>query len=328
MWSFILTLILSYLFFWALLGPITATESTALIISLLSLATFGLLFSVLFIPAEVWENKNSFKKFTNKLQFFSVSQEQEQVSPPIYLKPFFVFLKIYRLKPEHPKYKKIKRQLQFLQLDKNWTVEVIIAAKFFCVFCSTIYGLLLYLMIGGLEIIGVILILILGSFWVPEELLKIKTARRQQQLRKELPTVLHTMAILMEAGLTFKSALEEVSKRKKGILAQEFGEVLNAMHMGMSQKEALQNMAIKCEVTELSLFVSALVQGLEKGSAGVAELLKNQAQESWSKRKQQAEKLAQQASIKLFFPLLLLAFPAMMIFLLGPIVISMLQFFF
>ncbi|MCL0067770.1 hypothetical protein M1N67_02380 [Peptococcaceae bacterium] len=81
MWSFILTLILSYLFFWALLGPITATESTALIISLLSLATFGLLFSVLFIPAEVWENKNSFKKFINKLQFFSVSQEQEQVTP-------------------------------------------------------------------------------------------------------------------------------------------------------------------------------------------------------------------------------------------------------
>lgn len=326
MWSFILILILSYLFFWALLEPITATESTARIISLLSFGTFGLLFSVLFIPAEVWENKSSFKKFTNKLQFFSVSQEQ--VSPPIYLKPFFVFLKTYRLKPEHPKYKKIKRQLQFLQLDKNWTVEVIIVAKFFCVFCGIIYGLLLYLMIGGLEIIGVILILILGSFWVPEKLLKIKTARRQQQLQKELPTVLHTMAIITEAGLTFMPALEEVSKRKKGVLAQEFGEVLNAMRMGVSQKEALQNMATKCEVTELSLFVSALVQGLEKGSAGVAKLLKNQAQESWSKRKQQAEELAQQASAKLFFPLLLLAFPAMMIFLLGPIIIPMMQFFF
>lgn len=163
--------------------------------------------------------------------------------------------------------------------------------------------------------------------FLPDAWLKARVCRRQQAIERELPGIITTLAITTEAGLGLLSAVEEVAHSRRGTLAGEFRWVLDQTRIGLPQGEALEQMAARCGVADLTLFLSSLIQSFEKGSGHVVETLRAQSAEAWEKRRRQAEQLAQQASIKLFLPLGLLVFPALVIFLLGPAFLQVAEFF-
>lgn len=165
------------------------------------------------------------------------------------------------------------------------------------------------------------------GFFVPDQWLNGRVKRRQSAIQRELPAVLTTLAITTEAGLHMAAAMEEVVRTNKGELAGQFRWAAEQVALGQPQGHALETMAARCGVPDLTLVVSNLVQSFEKGSGHVAATLRAQAQEAWEQRRRRAEELAQTASVRLFLPLVLLVFPAIIIFLLGPALMTISDFF-
>lgn len=187
----------------------------------------------------------------------------------------------------------------------------------------------LIILISEFSTINIVLALaamILG-YMAPDNWLAMKGKNRQWAIQKDMPSLLSSMAVITDAGYNLIQSIEVVVEQNDGELAEELLRVLEDIKIGIPVKDAFINLSQRSNVDELSYFVSAIVQGLEKGAAGITKVIKEQAQESWEKRKHKAKELAEKASMKLFLPLLFLVFPAYMIFLLGPMVFSVIQLF-
>jgi tight adherence protein C len=91
------------------------------------------------------------------------------------------------------------------------------------------------------------------------------------------------------------------------------------MRVGTPRDEALRRMAERTGVQEVSTFVAVLIQSNQLG-VSIAQVLHAQAAQVRTRRRQRAEELAQQASVKMVFPLVLFIFPAMFVVALGPAV--------
>jgi len=86
------------------------------------------------------------------------------------------------------------------------------------------------------------------------------------------------------------------------------------------RREAMQEMADRVGVEELSYFIGSIIQA-EKLGVGIAQVLRVQSDQLRTQRRQRAERLANEAPIKMIFPLVLLIFPAFLAVILSPAVI-------
>jgi tight adherence protein C len=155
---------------------------------------------------------------------------------------------------------------------------------------------------------------LLPGFW-----LRSRMRARQHAITRALPDALDMLTIGVEAGLAFESALVRVGEKWDNPLTREFRRAVGEMRVGTSREVALQRMAGRCGVPDLDTFVAVLVQSSQLG-VSIAQVLHTQADEMRVKRRQRAEELARQASIKMIFPLVFLIFPAMFVVILGPAV--------
>ena len=83
-------------------------------------------------------------------------------------------------------------------------------------------------------------------------------------------------------------------------------------------------MADRSGQTDVSSVVSALVQADELG-VSIGNMLRIQADLMRMRRFQRAEKLANEAPVKMLFPLLCFIFPSVFMVLLGPILVQWLK---
>lgn len=181
------------------------------------------------------------------------------------------------------------------------------------------YGALLVQASGNQTVAVIVGLLCLPCYHYPSQWLDGRVRRRQEQLLRELPSFLNALAVTVDAGLNLVPALDELCRSRRGILVEEFRETLQAIEvLGHTPQDALQQMAERCGVKELSLFAGALELTLRKGGAGISQFLRERAHAAWLTRRKQAEELAQKASFKMFLPLIFLVLPALAVFMLGP----------
>jgi tight adherence protein C len=154
---------------------------------------------------------------------------------------------------------------------------------------------------------------------MPINWLRRKAAARQLKIQRALPDTLDLITVSVEAGLGLDAALSKVVEKTRGPLRDEFGRVLQEISLGKLRRQSLKDMATRCDVPDLTTFVSAIVQADQMG-LGIAEVLRAQADEVRLRRRQRAEETAMKAPVKMLFPLLCFIFPAMMSVLLGPAV--------
>lgn len=146
-------------------------------------------------------------------------------------------------------------------------------------------------------------------------------SKRQAMMLRQLPEMLDLICVSVQAGLSFDGSLSKVVEKMKGPLIDECRKMLQEVKMGMTRRQALVNLANRCQVQEISLFTAAIIQSDRLGVA-MSKTLLIQSTNMRERRRQQVKELALKAPIKMIFPLAIFIFPALFIVVLIPSVIT------
>lgn len=155
---------------------------------------------------------------------------------------------------------------------------------------------------------------------LPTLRLRALAKERFLEMRRELPAAIDLTALAMSAGCDFPTALAHVIRGQRGVVAEEFRQVLLALELGTTRKSALQALEQRVPVDEVSDLVRAVILAEEKGST-VAEALSQQAQSSRQRRSVLAEEAAARAGTMLLVPIMLLV-GCIALMLVGPLLIQ------
>src|SRR5260221_4743663 len=158
--------------------------------------------------------------------------------------------------------------------------------------------------------------------WVgPRSVVQNRADARIGRIDYDMPELIDLLVVTVEAGLGLAAAFQLASERLKGPLGEELRIVLQEQRMGLQLLQALENMLNRCDTPAMRSFVRAMVQG-ERLGVSVGQILRSLALEMRKRRRAKAEEQAQKAPLKILFPLVFLIFPAMVVVILGPAVIS------
>jgi tight adherence protein C len=163
------------------------------------------------------------------------------------------------------------------------------------------------------------------SFLYPDLRLREVTKRRQSRFEKDFPFFLDVLVLAMKAGLNFIAALEQaVGFLREGPVKQEFSRYLRESRAGLSRRAALDRLAARVVLPAVTNFVAAVSQAEQTGGS-LGDVLADQARQRRQERFVRAEKLANQAPVKMLLPLIALLFPTTFIIIGFPIVIQLLE---
>jgi tight adherence protein C len=163
------------------------------------------------------------------------------------------------------------------------------------------------------------------SYLYPSIWLRDASKRRQLRFEKEFPFLLDVLVLGMKAGLTFTAAVEQaIEQMRDGPVRQEFSRYLRETRTGVARRVALDRLAARILVPAVTNFVASVAQADETGGS-LGEVLADQARQRRQERFVRAEKLANQAPVKMLFPLIALLFPITFIIIGFPIVIQLLE---
>lgn len=174
----------------------------------------------------------------------------------------------------------------------------------------------------GIRLVGLVGAIILFTIMYPHWWLKKGIALRHKLILKALPFVIDLLTLSVEAGLDFMSAINNIlSRRAMDPIGEELNHVIIEIQLGKTRREALKNMANRIDLADIHSLVTALVQADEMG-VSIGAILRIQSGQIRTKRFVRAETLANEAPVKMLFPLVACIFPAVFLILLGPIILQ------
>lgn len=205
----------------------------------------------------------------------------------------------------------IKRPEEFVAVQELAAVGFILVIAWVCARLdqNLIYSLL-GLVIGPLLVVQ----------WLRDQVTK-----RALAISRALPYNLDLLTLSVEAGLDFTGALNKVVERgRKGPLLDELALVLRQLKMGKTRADSLKIMVDRVNLPALTTFVSALIQADKMGTP-LGKILRIQSQQLRIERTQRAEKLANEAPVKMLGPLIFCIFPTVFVIIFGPIALQLLN---
>lgn len=167
----------------------------------------------------------------------------------------------------------------------------------------------------GLILFG--LLVVYPSLWLKKSIKK-----RHLEIQKALPNVLDLLTLSVEAGKDFLTAIKDiVLGRKMDALNEELSRTLREIQLGKPRRDALKELADRVRQEDLVSVMRSIIQADELG-VSIGQLLRIQGDQLRSKRFQRAEKLANEAPVKMLFPMVVFIFPAVFIILMAPIIMQ------
>jgi len=144
-------------------------------------------------------------------------------------------------------------------------------------------------------------------------------------IERALPFVLDLLTLSVESGVDFMTGIRRIVERREiDALGEELLRVFRQIQVGKTRREALRELAERLEHPDVYAVTNALIQADELGTS-IAAALRIQSDLMRARRYQRAEKLANEAPVKMLFPLVAFIFPAVFIVLMGPIVMQLLE---
>jgi tight adherence protein C len=164
---------------------------------------------------------------------------------------------------------KLRRRLDLAGNPGGLTVDRYAARR-------AVYGFLGFfgaftMLLRGQTLLAVVLVLF-GVFWID---VGIRAAIRQRKdvIERTLPDFLDVLAVVVSAGLGFRQALDRVADRYQGPWADELRITLRQMDMGVSRRQAFEELRKRNDSEQVAQFVSALQQGEDLGAPIVDTLI-------------------------------------------------------
>jgi tight adherence protein C len=165
------------------------------------------------------------------------------------------------------------------------------------------------------------------GYLLPDMWLTWRVSVRQRKLRKALPDALDLLVICVEAGLGLDQALMKVAQDMKIAhpeLSEELQFVNLEMRIGKTRIDALRELARRTGLDDIKSLVAMLIQ-TERFGTSIAQSLRVYSDDMRMKRRQRAEEMSAKTSVKMVPALVFFIFPALMVVILGPAVITLMH---
>ncbi len=143
-------------------------------------------------------------------------------------------------------------------------------------------------------------------------------------MQEGLPEALDLLVVCVESGNGLDAAINRVGEEMKlsnPVVSEEFKLLSLETRAGKPRADALRSLSERTDLDEVSSLVTLVIQ-TERFGTSIGQALRVHADSMRTKRYQKAEEIAQKMPVKLIFPLFLFIFPAILIVVLGPAVIS------
>jgi tight adherence protein C len=193
---------------------------------------------------------------------------------------------------------------------------------------AAVYLLAVFALTGGsppaLAVMAFALFALVGAmlpmFWLSRQ-----ARARQRVILRSLPDSLDLLTITVEAGLGLEGAFKQLVDKQDGPLADELRQMLREVGVGKTRRQALLDLADRIDVDDARSFINAVIQSDELGTS-LANVLRVQSQTLRTRQRQRVEQEARRAPVKMVFPLVFCLMPSLFIFILGPIIVSVMEF--
>jgi len=155
-----------------------------------------------------------------------------------------------------------------------------------------------------------------------------KAADRRIDIERGLPDVMDMLNMGVSQGLTVPSALRRVGQElssSQPALASEL-KMINQQAAVGSLSQALKNFSKRIDSQEVSSFTSLLIQSEATGTS-VTRALGEYSDSMRNSLRERADSRANAASFKLLFPVALCLMPSVFLFLMGPAIVNVNDFF-
>ncbi|MER5932893.1 DUF5936 domain-containing protein [Streptomyces sp. NPDC002054] len=170
------------------------------------------------------------------------------------------------------------------------------------------------MLLNGRLVLALIMVAF-GLFWIEAGLWSAIRVRRDH-IERTLPDFLDVLAVVVSAGLGFRPALERVADKYEGPWSDEIRITLQQMDMGVSRRQAFDELRRRNDSEQVAQFVTALQQGEELGSPIVDTLIAI-AEDMRRTDAQNARRRAARAVPKATFVVTTFMLPGTMILLIG-----------
>lgn len=177
-------------------------------------------------------------------------------------------------------------------------------------------------------LLGLLVMAPLFMWALPPLIVNFKAAERKIDIERGLPDVLDMMNMGISQGLTVPQSLRRISheiSEAHPALSEELHIVNQQAQVG-NLPHALRSFAQRIDSPEVNSFTSLLVQSETTGTS-ISRALAEYSDSIRATLKERADARANAASFKLLFPVALFLMPSVFLFLLGPAIVQMSDFF-
>ena len=160
----------------------------------------------------------------------------------------------------------------------------------------------------------------IGVAWI-----SLRGAAREalRSMQRDLPVACFLFSLLLESGMGGSSALQETSGSiPAGALARELGELVRSRSLGVPRGESIERSRLRVPLEEYRLFLNHVLQG-ERLGIGLSRSLRELSANMLERQGHRAETIAQQAAVKMLFPLVVFIFPAVFLIILSPVILGL-----
>lgn len=180
-----------------------------------------------------------------------------------------------------------------------------------------------------MPLMAAIVLLPLIGWSVPRLIVRGQASDRLAEIEHGLPDMLDMLNMCVSQGLPLLPSLNRVSRELKDIfpaLSKELSIVVDQSDLGTTE-QALKNFSDRVDLPEVHSLTSLLIQTEQMGT-NVSEALIDYSDNIRASLQQRADERANSATFKLLFPTVLCLMPAVYLFLLGPAIIELTDFFY